>query len=351
MAQSLTIDWLNENEFRSYPLKLARNREVLVTGFGRISPGAYDSNIGGYLINGLTDTNISPQVATRFLDQISPGDQIQVEYSRATVLTTALMSNNTLYTSGTWNPPASYEYLILKKNFSPDSNNDVDVNFDGILLDANLVYVTVPEDSSLYGKLISLTPSGNNLTIQVGGQSDFVVTNYATATYPYYSRNTEGSLLVVGKSATAVLTKWLFNNCYFEPSTITKMDRAWRGVTSLSFNGSTPLTGYIEFYEGYQVGLTPNELARTLKITVAKNVGTPIGCERIFGEDVPDDCGSLLSYINGAYARTDFGEVNLLAGNHVAIYPDPDRHRIYIGLTFNETDVCTAVPPRPVAQI
>lgn len=352
MAQSLTLDWLNENEYRSYPLRLIRGREVMVTGLGRMSPGAYNASIGGYLMNGVRDGSTDPA----FRGQINVGDQIQINGTRATVLkpdSESSFSQNSLYTSATWTPPENYQYFIVKKNFSADSTNTVDPSFEGLLLDANLVYPEVPQDVSRYGHLISAYPSGDDLVLEVYGQGLFVVQDYqdVNTVYPYYTRNAEGSLLVVSSVAKAVVSQWTFTNCFFEHSTITRLDGAWKGVTSLSFNGAAPLDGYIEFLEGYQVDLTPNLVTNTLRITASRSAGKPIGCERIFDDVIPDDCDSLLAYINGAFTRTDFGELNLVPGNHIAIYPDPDRHRIYVGLTFNEDDVCVSVPARPVSQI
>ncbi|RTL07813.1 hypothetical protein EKK58_01310 [Candidatus Dependentiae bacterium] len=354
MAQSLVVDWLNENEYRSYPLRLMRGREVLITGLGRISPGEYSSAAGGYLMNGATDTTVDPPVAPAFSEQIQIGDQIQIEGVRATVinpLNAAPITEVRLYTSGTWAPPENYQYFIVKKNFSADSTNTVDHNYEGLFLDANLVYPDAVNDSSRYGQLVTVYPSGDDLIVEVYGQENFTIPDYRTQTYPYYVRNTQGSLVVIGSTAQYVRTPWLFTNWYFEYSTISRLDGAWKGVTGLSFNGAAPVDGYVEFLEGYQVGLTPNVTANSIKITASKGAGKPIGCDRIFGDDAPDDCDSLLSYINGAFARTDFGELNLVAGNHIAIYPDPDRHRIYVGLTFNQDDICTSVPARPVSQI
>ncbi len=350
MAQSLTLDWLNENEYRSYPLRLMRGREVLVTGLGRISPGEYNAAAGGYLMNGVTEDGSAPA----FEDHIRIGDQIEIDGVRATVIKPNpgfQITATSLYTSGTWAPPQNFPYRIVKKNFSYDQDNAADHNYEGLFLDANLVYPDALEDVNKYGQLIRVYPNSGDLIIEIFGQENFVIPDYLSQTFPYYVRNTQGSLLVVGSTAHYVETPWLFNNWYFEHSTITRFHGAWRGVTGLSFNGGAPLTGYVEFLEGYQVGLSPNELANSIKITVSRSAGKPIGCTRIFGEDAPDDCGSLLSYINGAFTRTDFGELNLVPGNHIAIYPDPDRHRIYVGLTFNQDDVCTTVPARPVSQI
>ena len=144
MAQSLTIDWLNENEYRSYPLRFMRGRELLVTGLGRISPGGYVTAAGAYLMNGVTDTTVSPSVKPVFSDQVHVGDQIEIEGVRATVVTPSngpAITEVSMYTSGTWSPPQSYKYYVVKKNFSPDPDNKVDHNYEGLFLDANLVIV------------------------------------------------------------------------------------------------------------------------------------------------------------------------------------------------------------------
>lgn len=352
MAQSLTVEWLNENELRSYPLRFARNREVSVAGLGVVSPGAYNAQAGGYLLNGGQNDQ---GVSTEFMSQVNPGDFICAQGSCSEVMTPIRpsdISDTTLYLKLPLALPASsYAYSILKRNFSGDLGNSVNFNFEAVLLDANLVYNTLPVDPQQLGQLQAIYPDGSALKIQVGGQALFTVPNYLSATYPYYSRNDDGSLLVLSAAAKWVKTRWEFTSQYFEFSTITQMDGAWRGVSSLTFNDSAPLTGYIECLEGYQLALAVNAATNALKITAGKGYGKPIGCDRIFGDAVPADCPLILSYINSAFARTDFGAVNLLAGNHIAIYPDPDRHRIYVGLTFGEEDICETLPARPVTQI
>lgn len=352
MPQSLVIDWLNENELRSYPLRFARNREVSVVGLGVVSFGAFDSSIGGYLLNGGKN---SLGEGTEFLTQVNPGDLICIQgYCQEVMSPTrpADMSNTSLYLKQAFAlPPSSYAYTITKRNFSSDTAATVNFNFEAILLDANLVYNALPTVLSEIGQLQAIYPTGNSLHIEVGGLSVFVVPDYLTATYPYYARNAEGSLLVIGTAAKAVRTRWTFTNQYFENSTITQMDGEWRGVASLSFNAVSPLTGEVNCLEGYQIGLAANVAMNTLKIAAGRGYGKPIGCDRIFGEAAPDECPLIVSYINSTFARTDFGTLDLIAGSHIAIYPDPDRHRIYVGLTFGEEDICRTLPARPVTQI
>lgn len=352
MAQSLVVEWLNENELRSYPLRFVRNREVHVTGLGVVSFGAYDSSVGGYLLNGGKNDQGE---GTAFLTQVHPGDLICIQGYCSEVLTPSRLSavsDTTLYLKQAFTLPASsYAYSITKRNFSADIADQVNFNFEAVLLDANLIYNVLPVNPTQIGQLQAIYPEAGSLRIEVGGQSVFVVPDYLTASYPYYVRNAEGSLLVIGAAAKSVKTRWTFTNQFFEYSTITKMDGAWRGVSSLSFNDGTPLTGVVNCLDGYQLSLAANTATNALKIAAGRSYGKPIGCDRIFGEAAPDDCPLLLSYINSAFARTDFGAVNLLAGNHIAIYPDPDRHRIYVGLTFGQEDICQSLPARPVTQI
>jgi hypothetical protein len=352
MAQSLIVEWLNENEFRSYPLRFARSREVKVAGLGTVSLGGFNASVGGYLLNGGKDAQ---GVSTQFLTQVGVGDLIGIQGSYSEVILPPRpsdMTDSTLYVKQAFPfSSSSYSYSITKRNFSGDALAEANFNFEGVLLDANLVYHTLPEEPQLVGKLLAIYPEGSSLRVSVGGQALFTIPDYTTATYPYYVRNADGSLLVLGNSAKWVKSRWDFVEQYFEPSTVTQLDGAWHGVTSLSFNSDTPLTGVIDCLDGYQLSLAVNEATNALKITAGRGQGKPIGCDRIFGEDAPADCGAILSFINSAFARTDFGAVNLLPGNRIAVYPDPDRHRIYVGLTFGTEDICKTLPARPVTQI
>lgn len=343
MAQSLVLEWLNENEFRSYPLRLVPDKELLVYGLGKLSLG--DEVIGsGYRING---------AGTSFLSQVFAGDLVQIASFRSVVKSVA--SNTTLYVEddlriSVAQQHAKHSYLILKRNNSLGwQDGQVNLTLDNILLDANLVYITDNVDMTNVGKLESIVVSGSNLVIEVYGQEVFTVPNYQSASYPYYVRNTSGSLLVVGGAAVNIQTNLSFANQWFEASTISVMDNDWRGVDSLSFNSGTPLTGNVQFLEGYQVDLTATA-PHSLAITAGRLYGTPIGCERIF-EDVVSDCPDIISFISSVSPRKDFGDFKLIAGNYLAIYPDSDNHRIYVGLTFNKVDICQPVPPRPVIQI
>ena len=351
MAQSSVLEWLNENEFRSYPLRFTRNKEVIIRGLGLVALGAFDSAKNAWLVNGSADNQ---GVYTAFLSQITPGDLLEIEGQRAEValVNNGAFSNSTLYLNSQISlSSTAYAYAIVKKNKSLDPDQQVDFNFDGVFLDANLVYNSTPEVPAQLGQLLSITISGSDLRAEVYGQELFIVPSYASASYPYYARNANGSLLVFGSAARWVKRPTTFLNQTFEASTISVMDKGWRGVSSLSFNQAGSLTGDVVFEEGYQAGLLADAAKNIIKVSAGRREGNPAGCERIYGESVTADCGEVISFINGALPRSSFGDLALSAGEHISIYPDPDRHRIYVGLNFNRDDICQSAPDRPVTQL
>ena len=353
MSQSVPLEWLNENEFRSYPLRLIPGKEVIIEGIGLVSFGVNSSGV--YVINGLPGTD--------FLSQIAVGDKILTTFSLNSTdyvaeevgviglePTTIQIDTNLVadFSGQTDRRP----FWIVKKNSSLDSENEkVNLSLDAIILDANLVYVQTPADISLVGQLQSVEISGPDLVVRVYGQPDFLITDYKNTVYPYYSRNPAGSLLVFGQAAKNVYRKITFANQFFESSVITLLDGAWHGVSSLAFNTLPALTGDIEFTEGYQLGLDVIQPSNTLKVSAGSQYGLPLGCARIYGPSIEDDCASIVSYISGASVRGNLADFSLTAGTHISIYPDKENHRIYVGLNFNASDVCQSLPAKPVTQI
>ena len=84
---------------------------------------------------------------------------------------------------------------------------------------------------------------------------------------------------------------------------------------------------------------------QAVQITVGRNEGLVLGCTSYFTE--PDDCSSVISNINGATPTISGGTIKLIAGDHVKIFEDPQRSRIYIGLDFGPNDTCTTTPLPP----
>lgn len=214
------------------------------------------------------------------------------------------------------------------------------------LLDALLLYTTTEPVSNI--ELIAFAVSGNQITVTVTGQADFVIVD-KTAAYPMYIRNSEGSLLVFGQEMQSVIANVAFTGILFEPTCVVNLAGALRGVTGFTVGtGATQYTEQLELREGLQFGLRAD--GQTVKLSANKNKGKPITCQNYF-QTIANDCGTIISYINGVTPPVNPGIFLLKAGPHVQIFDDPDNHRIYIGLDFNADDVCQPplLPPAPLS--
>lgn len=207
-------------------------------------------------------------------------------------------------------------------------------------LDALLLYTEAVDRNAV--ELESIAIDGQQVTITVTGQPEFTF-NKAAGVYPVYVYNTEGSVLALGDEFAHVNADVSFTGIRFEPTCVVDTSGAWRGVTSLAEH-----TGIVEFKEGFQFGLSTNQ--QTIKMVADRNAGKPISCQRFFEGVVDDDCGEIISYINGVASPDNPGKIVLKAGPHVQIFDDPENHRIYVGLDFDSLDVCQPVR-RPVAFI
>ena len=224
----------------------------------------------------------------------------------------------------------------LKNNQAVALNNDV-------IIDAQLVVSTYAPQT-----LDSISISGGTITVSVVGNTFSTTWSSDTAAYPQYIRNSNGSLLVLGKGCALLSGTQTFSSAYFEDSVILQFSNAWLGVSSVSFSPidtgtltSTPvqLTGAIILTEGYQTNIlvSQNEIA----ITADSLFGNPIGCSQ--PDYIANDCSSIISYINGV--STPDGTLLFEEGTNFAIYPDPTNHAIYLGLPYNATDICKYILP------
>lgn len=207
------------------------------------------------------------------------------------------------------------------------------------ILDASLFdFRTNESNTTVYLK--SITVGHNDLiTVAVTGQLDFTFLRTAATTYPIYSRNPEGSLLVFGAEMQQVTANVTFSGVAFEPSCVVQWPYELFGVQGFFMDtpGGAYLGGEVEFKEGFQFGLRAT--GQTIRMSAGRNNGRPISCESYF-PSLADDCGSIISYINGVTTTTNPGILTLQAGPHVNIFDDPEHHRIYIGLDFTKEDVC-----------
>lgn len=343
MAEYQVLDWLNENQYRAYPLRHTPNKEVRIEGAGVVALN--DNTQDGY--------HIIDGVKTDFLNQFCIGDTLVIPIDGQQFISEVVrvLSPAKLLVRDSHNSSLSHSYqtyIIIKQSNSLDSisslaENKSRLNLDAILLDANLVFLGNP--AIVY--LQQITVFGNDLLITVSNQLVFTVSNYSTAQYPFYARNETGSLLVIGEAAKFISTDLFFQNQIFEPSTCNFITTPWLGVSSVSFTGSTALTGAIELLEGYQTAVTTVE-PETISVKAGKEYGKPIGCDVLFADHISADCGTIVSSINSMALPSNMSDFQLTPGSNVAIYNDPDNHKVYIGLNFSKGDVCKTLPPRPV---
>jgi hypothetical protein len=235
------------------------------------------------------------------------------------------------------------------------SMGTVTIDIYPLILDARFAYsTTLPTDI----KLESIEKTGTVLVFTITGVPTFAI-DTATEQFPCYMRNANWDLLVIGDTATDVVANLTdgqilsLTSVYFEPTVAVELTGAALGVSSINFKSSTfgaddniVNSGDVTLVEGYQTDIQFGD--QVVKIAIGRNEGIPLGCENFFTDDLAYDCDSVISSINGASPRQTGGTITLVAGDHVKIYEDPEKNRIYIGLDFTAADICstTMTPPR-----
>ena len=214
-----------------------------------------------------------------------------------------------------------------------------------VILDASLVYSSITDSETI--SLTEINTTSTDLIITVTGIT-FTIPNYLSATYPYYVRDDNYNLLVVGSYATnfPINTTFYISGTEFESSTVLEIPSSI-GVSQLSI-GSTNLTGDIDLLEGYQVSLIPNS-NNTIDIEVGRNEGEVLPCGNILGVDT--DCDVIVSAINGVTPSKTGGIIKFVGKNHVVVLDDPNNNRIFIGFDFKLSDVPTQQLPNPTPTI
>jgi hypothetical protein len=136
------------------------------------------------------------------------------------------------------------------------------------------------------------------------------------------------------------------NNPEFEPAIVNEFTGPWLGVSSITFNSISVLSGNILFKEGFQFSL--NFKPGNIMFGVDGLYGEPINCDVTpFNPSLTNDCDSIVSFINGV-GPTEKNLIRIEPGSGVVILNDPDNHRIYLGFSFSSVnDICKPIPNRP----
>lgn len=216
-----------------------------------------------------------------------------------------------------------------------------------MIIDAQLVYTVWPASEPGITDMVS---GATDITINVTGQSPFVLSNYLTASYPAYIRNSENSLIVLSEAVKEVPinTSMSLTGVFFEPCVSLHIPLSMQGVSSINILDSGALTGGIALTAGYQTSLIVESGSR-LRVEVGRNEGVPLPCKQIYS--LADDCADVISSVNGATANKTGDSIQFVAGNHVNIYSDKINSRIYIGFDFATEDVPTQRLTSPAKTI
>lgn len=209
-----------------------------------------------------------------------------------------------------------------------------------LILDGQFTFDTHPGDFGIS----SIVNTNDTNVVFTFTDADTITITKGISTNAHH-RSATGKLLVVGLGVNDVpIGTFTFSSLLFEPSTVLAFGGAWKGVRNITFDGSAPQTGVLNFIEGYQFDLFLS--SQTIRFAVGNLYGDQIGCTS-FGS-FPDDCDTIISSINGV-GPNGGSELLLSAGNGFVVWDDPPNHRIYVGFAFTSPgDICANIPSFPV---
>lgn len=324
------LDWLNENELRAYPLLDNCDKTFIVGDNSWTLPE-----------NFLLDLQLI--IKTFSLDEL-----------------TTLTSGNMALTSRP----------IFLSRLTADSQANVSVTFSSDV-DNTIVDVTT-----------------------------FVIAYATSQIYPLYIRNADGCLAVFGvgvhdfAAAAAPHNTDVSVSFFVEPTTSSQFNDAWLGVNSIrtqpekaSLYVDSPEPGIAYSYEPVlplQAVVTPVRLSGDVKLLegynfrvnirnnlidleIGADYGLKMNCYKHFIEPKYRDCHEIVSFINGV-PPDEYGNFRLVAGSNISIvsgnaisafddnireslHPEyhekANEHTLFVGLTFQKTDLCPPITITP----
>lgn len=126
---------------------------------------------------------------------------------------------------------------------------------------------------------------------------------------------------------------------------------AFRPLLDVSF--PTTLTGDVKFLEGYHFNVVIR--GGLIDLAVGRDYGLPIDCSTSFLLEKYLDCSSIISYINGIPPATDGNftivagsNINITSGNIAGSFDDSfleqsQNNSLFIGLNFKAEEICAPV--------
>lgn len=271
---------------------------------------------------------------------------------------------------------------------------------DSFLLDLQLVVNTfelASPDGTSTGIFLKKLKYINQDSLEVHfGSADssvamFNLANISATVFPLYVRNPDGNLAVFGDGLLQVIDNFSGTpaeanlSIFVEPSTCIQFNNAWLGVNSLSVSpekisksshlvgtarsyepalpvydvtDNTALYGDIKFLEGYNFRVDHSQGA--VDLAVSSSGGLRTNCSTSFIPEEYLDCHELVSYINGVppdsagtFKLNPGTNIDIVSGNNLASFNDPltekaNAHTLFVGLTFQTTDLCAPVNVTPL---
>ncbi len=212
---------------------------------------------------------------------------------------------------------------------------------DDVIVDAQFIFNVRPPSF----RLVAVSSTSIDVTFEFSTGEEITVSK--TNSFPYYHRESNGWLLVLGPGLASIPEGDYTFDIVFEPSTIFEYGGPWKGVTSWAFDSSTALTGKLKFLEGYQFDIAT--AGQQINFNVGRIFGEQISCETF--TSLPANCDSIISYISNAYP-TNQHQISIKPGPGIVVLDDPENHRIYIGFSFTSiNDICPDIPPFPFGNV
>lgn len=347
------LDWLNENARRWYPLKQSYNNAVEL----RLN------------VSGDHSLHIKSNGEVRFdhfgelIRMVNIGDSLIISSSAQEFCITSIdLAKKILLVDPAPADTIFGESTLIKAAGRLDG---IDYNFDrvpdsqgitiqSIILDANLVFSgQVISNVSLESIILTGNDVAFNVRSSLGLQTLTLVSKQAVS-YPYYCRNDQGSLLVIGESVLGLVRNCYFNRVYFEDTVCHYFYGKWKGVTQLAFNDTVIGYADLEFTDGLQFKTAVNPSTRKIFLGANPAYGDPLPCQSFFlgiGTASYVPCEDVVSAINGVTPTSNFGDFKLNTGSNVVVFPDKEHHRLFLGLSFDKTDICQPQPTAPSPNI
>jgi hypothetical protein len=314
------LDWLNENELRSYPLLDDSSKLLSVLGNSWTLPDSF------------------------LLD-------LQLTIKDFSLVTTMTVDGQ---------PNIEVSLPILLKSLKITAEDTVEVVFgatiDEVFTEVEKFIITSPRTKTY--PVYSRTSKGNLAVFGIGVLSFISVAptgEDVTADIPV-----EPSTCIQFNHA------WLgVSSIHTAPEKVTQPSSEEPLLPLDAVSTTTQLTGDIKFVAGYnfRVNISDN----LIDLEIGGSYGLMMTCDKHFIHEEYRDCHKLVSYINGV-PPDDHGVFRLLAGTNIDIvngqtiseFSDNIRneelqdqhevanpHTLFVGLTFSATDLCAPVNVKP----